>query len=383
MSVRNEGQVTKLADRRYKVRIFLGRDATGKRKYVNRTVHGTKKDADKVKRQMLRDRDLGVLVRASNQPLDEYLDTWLDTAVKPRVQPGTHKEYARTLKRYVRPHIGPVRLSKLSPVAIQGVYSKMQDAGVTKSVRYVHMILKNALSQAVRWQLLAQNPAEFVDVPKAPSTRKMRAMSQAEVDAFLRAADRSKWWPLFNVMVGTGLRPSEALALRWQDIDLGTGSLTVNQRVRWINGAWEFNQPKTASSRRNVPLPHGVVRVLSKHLDNQRELGLFDLAFCGIDGEPVHQRGIVSDAFKPSLRRAGLSSEIRFYDLRHTHATLLLQAGVHPKVVAERLGHASIKVTLDTYSHVMPGMQREAAEKLDVILFRDGSRATHPTARPN
>lgn len=135
----------------------------------------------------------------------------------------------------------------------------------------------------------------------------MRAMSQGEVDAFLRVAEQSTWWPLFNVMVGTGLRlhrPSEALALRFRDVDVGTGLLTVNQRVRWINGAWEFNAPKTASSRRTVPLPHGVVRVLSRHLDDQRKAGHLELVSCGIDGEPVRQRGIVSDAFKPALRRA-------------------------------------------------------------------------------
>jgi integrase len=172
------------------------------------------------------------------------------------------------------------------------------------------------------------------------------------------------------VLVGTGLPPSEALALTWRDVDLVAGALTVRRSLGWVRGEkrFVFNDPKTPSSRRTIPLPLGLVRVLTDHLEGA---DLDDSVFRARSGNPAHQRTIVQEAFKPALERAGLSKDVRLYDLRHTHATLLLLAGVHPKVVSERLGHSSVAITLDVYSHVLPNMQAEAAEKLDALLYGD------------
>lgn len=352
----------------------LGRDAQGKRDYLNETVRGSKKDAQAVLNKLLRDKDLGVLIEPARMSLDEYLDHWLETAVKPRVRTRTHKEYSDTLRRYVRPRIGARRLGNLKPVDVQAVYSEMQVEGLAGMVRLTHTLLKGALRQAVQWQMLARNPAEYVDLPKRKSGGRARALTQAEVEHFLEETARSKWHIFFHLMVSTGFRPSEALALTWRDVDLGKGTLTVRHSLGWVKGEkrFVFNNPKTPSSRRTVPLPFGLVRLLSEHMTEQFGRGHADLVFCTRAGTPARQRVIVQEAFKPAIHRADLSGETRLYDLRHTHATLLLLAGVHPKVVSERLGHSSILITLDVYSHVLPNMQQEAAEHLDAMLYSSG-----------
>lgn len=366
------GQIIKRGERSFIVRVFIGRDATGTRKYMNQTVKGTKKDAQALLNRLLREQDTGVLVEPARMSLDEYLDHWLNTSVKPRVRTRTLRNYSDTLRLYVRPRIGSRRLGSLKPVDIQAVYSEMQETGLSSMVRLTHTLLKGALTQAVKWQMIARNPAEYVDLPKRKATGKARALSKAEVESFLEATARSKWHVFFHVMVSTGLRPSEALALTWKDVDLARGTLTVKHSLGWLRGEkrFVFNDPKTASSRRTVPLPYGLVKLLSGHMTAQAEHGYTELVFTTRAGDPSHQRVIVQEAFKPALVRADLDSSTRLYDLRHTHATLLLLAGVHPKVVSERLGHASVAITLDVYSHVLPNMQQEAAERLDAMLYR-------------
>lgn len=366
---RKPGQIIDRGDGKFLVRVFLGRDGNGRRKYVNHQVHGSKKDAERMLTKVLRERDLGLLVETSRMNLDEYLDHWLKAAVGPRVREGTAKEYAATLRRYVREPLGHKRLGRLKPVDIQTLYSTMQATGLERSVRYVHTILRDALGQAVRWQMLARNPAELVDLPRRRPSSSIRALNQEEVERFLAAAAPSKWSLFFKLMLGTGVRPSEALALTWRSVDLGRGTITIRQSLSRVNGRWLFNEPKTPSSRRSIPLPHSLLQPLAEHLTAQRELGFTELLFCNVDGDPIHERGIVSGSFKPALERAGLPSSVRLYDLRHTHATLLMLAGVHIKVVSERLGHSSIGITLDTYSHVLPNMQLDAARKFDELVF--------------
>lgn len=363
------GQIIKRGERNFVVRVYLGRDANGKRDYLNRTVRGSKKDAQAVLNKLLRDKDIGVLVEPARLSLDEYLDHWLEAAVKPRVREGTHQEYSSTLRRNVRPVLGAKRLGSLKPVDIQGLYTQMQKRGLKDSVRYTHTVLKDALRQAVKWQMLGQNPADFVDLPK-PSRPKVQALTQEEAARFLEAAKATRWSCFFALLLSTGLRPSEALGLYWSDLDLAKGTLTVRRGLRRLKGKWVLEEPKTPSARRTLPLPLSLVGLLSEHLSSQQAQGFNGpLMFTSPKGEPKHEDGIVKDYFKPLLKKAALPSTVRLYDLRHTHATLLLLAGVHPKVVAERLGHASIKITLDTYSHVLPNMQQAASEKLEALLF--------------
>ena len=368
------GQIIKRGERNFVVRVYIGRDGNGKRKYLNRTVKGAKKDAQALLNKLLRDKDLGTLAAPSRISLDEYLDHWLETAVKPRVREGTHAEYAATLRRNVRPVLGARRLDRIKPVDIQSLYSEMQGRGLKSSVRYTHAVLRNAFSQAVKWQMLNQNPADFVDLPRQ-SESKVRALTQEEANRFLETAKESRWYCFFSLLLSTGLRPSEALGLYWTDIDLAKETLTVRRGLRRIKDKWLIDEPKTPNARRTVPLPLSLVSLLSDHMAAQLEQGIDEpLVFTSPNGGPKHEDGVVKDYFKPLLKKAGLPKSVRLYDLRHTHATLLLLAGVHPKVVSERLGHSSIVITLNTYSHVLPNMQKEATEKLEALLFSTPER---------
>ena len=206
------GQIIKRSERNFIVRIYLGRDVTGKRDYLNQTVRGTKKDAQAVLNKLLRDKDMGALIEPARMSLDDYLDHWLETSVKPRVREGTHQEYTATLRRNVRPTLGAKKLGSIKPVDIQGLYTEMQKRGLKDSVRYTHTVLKDALKQAVKWQMLAQNPADFVDLPKM-SRSKVQALTQEETQRFLEVARTTK--RSGGAFSACYLVPAYDLARRW------------------------------------------------------------------------------------------------------------------------------------------------------------------------
>jgi integrase len=394
------GQIIKRGDKTWVVRIFTGRDANGKRSYLNKTIKGNKKDAETYLSKTLTAMSTGTFVESSPLTVDEYLDRWLQTAAKPRLRAHTFVHYAELLTRYVRPAIGKKRLSDVRPLDIQALYSHMTapkikkgdepQPGITyglglsaRSVCYTHAVLSSALKQAVKWLMLSQNPAASVDLPRA-NRKEMKAMTPDEAGRFLAAASEDRLSALFSLALTTGMRPEEYLALQWKDIDLEKGTATVQRALVWNRkgGGWTFTAPKTARSRRTIPIPASVVRALISHKRRQAEARLkvgakyrnYDLVFATREGTPIMPRNLLSRHFKPTLRRAKLPDSIRLYDLRHTCATLLLSANEHPKIVSERLGHASITLTLDTYSHVLPSMQQAASEKLERILFDKSGR---------
>lgn len=373
------GQIIKRGDKIWLVRVFMGRDEKGKRRYFNRTIHGVKKDAEKYLNSAVRDKDLGVFVEPAVMSLNEYLERWLKTAAQPRVRERTYADYSELLKRYVSPSIGAKKLCEVRPLDIQTLYTQMLDRGLSaRSVRYTHAVLSSALKQAVKWLMLAQNPAALVELPKS-SRKEMQALSVDEAARFLMAASEDRWHILFALALTTGMRPEEYLALQWKDVDLDKGIATVQRALVWNRkgGGWTFTAPKTSRSRRNIPLPASISRALIIHKRQQAEARLKlgadyennDLVFASREGTPLMLRNILRRHFKPILERAKLPPSIRLHDLRHSCATLLLAANEHPKVVSERLGHASITLTLDTYSHVLPSMQQAASEKLEKILF--------------
>jgi integrase len=371
---RTPGRIEKRGDNKYLLRVFTGRDGNGKRRYINQTFHGTAKEAQKALRQLLRDKDLGLLVEAERMTLNEFLDKWLETSVKPHLRVKTYRGYKSSLGRYFREPLGAKRLGKVTTMDIQSVYADMLSKKLAPAtVIYAHAVIREALQQAVKWQMLTRNPADFVDLPKQRGRPEMYAMNQEEIARFRAVAKPSKWYVLFELMLGTGLRPSEALGLTWRNVDLAKGTLAVVQTLaKHNNSDWKFEDPKTQKGRRSITLPASIVTLLSEHMTAQKALGLpnpHNLLFHNIEGLPASENPISQNVFKPLIIKAGLSKQIRMYDLRHTHATLLLLAGVHPKVVSERLGHSSIVITLNTYSHVLPNMQAEAAEKLEAFAY--------------
>ena len=278
--------------------------------------------------------------------LNSYLDRWLETAAKPRVGPRTFEDYTYLLVTHVRPELGVRRLDTITPLQIQAVYSGMLERGLSaRTVRVTHNVLSGALKQAVAWRLLAQNSASSVDLPKS-QRREMRAFSPEEAECFRKACTNRPMGLLFAFMLATGMRPGEALALRWRDCDLKGGRVRVTQTlVRLKSGRWEFRAPKTSQSCRSISIPPSLTRELIEHRRQQAKRRLakgpkwrdYDLVFSGRLGQPLDQHNLGARHFKPILKAAELSPEFRVYDLRHSHATLLMAAGENAKVVAERL----------------------------------------------
>jgi integrase len=373
------GQIIKRGDKTWLVRIFTGRDGEGKRQYLNKTLRGTKKDAETYLNRTLTEISSGTFVEPVRETLEEYFDKWLTTAAKPRVSERTYAEYEALLKRYVRGPLGKVKLSALRSLDIQRVYSEMQERGLSaRVVRYTHAVLTSSLKQAVNWGMLARNPAALVQLPK--QTRKeMRALSSSEAKRFLKALEGDRYATLFSLALTTGMRPEEYLGLQWKDLDLVRGTVTVQRALVWRikGGGWYYGEPKTSRSRRTIPLPISLSKLLIAHKRQQAaerlKLGStwqdHGLVFTTVIGSPLNIPNLSYKHFKPALERAKLPKTIRLYDLRHTCATLLLSAGEHPKVVSERLGHAGVTLTLDVYSHVLPTMQEAASQKLERILF--------------
>jgi integrase len=306
--------------------------------------------------------------------VDEFLDHWLKTAVRPKVRAKTYRDYAAMLRRYIRPTIGARILASLSPLEIQAAYQVMNDRKLSaRTVRYAHAVLRAAFRQAIRWQLLLIDPTQGVELPRE-QCREMSVLTTEQARSFLRTASHSPHACLFAVALTTGMRPSEYLALCWRDIDWDRGTISVVRTLHRNEGQWTFWDTKRVCSRRVVKLQMWVLDLLCKLKGGAVEAGapcesvFAELIFTTSRGEPINEEYLVKKHFKPLLREAGLPN-IRLYDLRHTSATLALTVGVAPKVVSEQLGHASAAFTLDTYSHVLPHMQEEAASKMEAALL--------------
>ena len=372
---RKVGQITTRGERRWLVRVYLGRDReTRRRTYHNRTIYGSLRYAQAYLTRKLHERDLSRGVEGLQVTVDEFLDHWLKTGVGPIVRGKTYSDYTAMLRRYIRPTIGTRMLASLSPLEIQSAYQVMIDRKLSaRTVRYAHAVLRSAIRQAIRWQLLLSDPTQGVQI-HSPHCREMSVLNTDQARSFLRAAAHSPRECLFAVALTTGMRPSEYLALCWRDIDWDRGTISVVRTLHKNEGQWAFSDTKWVGSRRVVKLQMWVLDLLRKLKGGADEGGaacdsvFAELIFTTARGEPVNEEYLVKKHFKPLLREAGLP-KIRLYDLRHTFATLALTVGVAPKVVSEQLGHASAAFTLDTYSHVLPHMQDEAASKMEAALL--------------
>ena len=316
-------------------------------------------------------RDGGLVFDADGQTMGEYLEQWLDTSVRGSVRESTCESYRRQVRRYVIPAIGGVKLKSLSAMHVQGMYRSMLDRGLSsRTVQYTHAVLHRALKQAMRWGLVPRNVCEDVDRPRLKRDE-IQPLDREQTRRLLRAAEGHRLHALYVVAVTAGLRPGEMLALRWSDVDLDVGTLRVNRAL----SDSEFAAPKTLRSRRKIELSDTARVALRTHRKRQLEermqkAGLWKnrgLIFPSTVGTPLCHRNVVR-SFKALLKRAGLPADTRLYDLRHTCATLLLNSNVHPKYVQELLGHASISQTLDTYSHVLKGMDGGVGGAMDEAL---------------
>jgi integrase len=328
---RKAGQLIARGPRTWLVRVSLGRDQeTGTRKYHNKTVRGSFREAQAYLNTKLQELDRGNLSRAAAIRLDNYLDQWLATAAKPRLRPKSYTDYESLLRLHVRPALGGKPVGTIGQFDIQSVYAQMFERGLSsRTIEYTNAVLQSAFRQAVRWKMLAEDPCIGVDLPRL-QRREMEALSVEECQRFLEIAKQSQWFALFALALTTGMRPSEYLALKHSDIDWQRGTASVCRTIQLSASGWEFYDTKRKRSRRIVKLQNFVLKALEEMSQSQpggREHQLYrDLLFRTATGAPLRQRNVKLE-FRRLLAAGGLRT-IRLYDLRHYAGRRTIPDGV-------------------------------------------------------
>lgn len=377
------GHIVKRYKNSYSIVLNLGRDpTTGKPKQQWIAVKGTRRNAERHLSELLHQLDTGTFMKPGRTTFGEFLGRWLKDYACPNLAPRTVEGYESIIRAQIIPSLGNIQLTQLKPEHLQQYYSRKLSDGrydgkgslSQTTVSHHHTCLHRALKMAVQWGLIKRNPADAVTPPR-PRRSEMQTMNENEVQVFLEAAKSTPYYPVFYLALFTGMRRSELLALRWCDVDLVMGEVSVTRSLHHLrNGDNIIRQPKTTKARRQVALPPTATLVLREHKEKRAlECAMLgtslrddDLIFSQLNGGPLLP-DTVSHAWTKMAKRAGLK-HFRLHDGRHTHASLLLKQNVHPKVVQERLGHATISTTLDLYSHVAPGLQEAAAARFDEAL---------------
>ncbi len=370
----------------WRVRVDMVDPVTGKRRQPQRT-YKTKREAEAGMAQWLVEIDRGTAVERSNMMLGEYLAYWLDSVAQHRVRPTTLASYRQIIRNRIAPALGEIPLQRLTPAQVQAIYGRLLEGGrrdgrgralSPRSVRYTHAVLRMALQDAVKLGLVPRNVCDAATPPKAARPQ-VEYWDIDDMRRFLGVAREDRYGALWILALHTGMRRGELLGLRWQDVDLDQAILQVRQSLVESGGVIGFQEPKTSGGRRSITLDDTTVTTLRGHRTRQLEERLKasvlwqgegnDLMFTTERGTPP-QPSNINRRFVALISRAGVS-RIPFHGMRHSHATMLLTRGVHPKVVAERLGHAGIAITLQTYSHVVPGLQRQAADIVGQTLAEE------------
>lgn len=365
----NEGSIRQRPDGLWEARVTVN----GKQ----RSLYGkTRADVSRKMREALRDTEHGIPLADERVTVSQYLSQWLETSVKPAVRPSTYQSYEMHVRVHLSPALGRTRLSQLTPQHVQDMMNRLLESGRSPmTVLHIRATLRKALGQAVKWGMIQRNVASLVDPPKATRYR-VEALSPEDAGKILAAVKGHRLEALFTVALAVGLRQGEALGLRWEDVDVEAAHLRVHQALQRINGTLQLVEPKSARSRRTIPLPGVAVSALRGHraLQHRERLAAGDtwtdsgLVFTTESGSPL-DGPTVTRVLQRLLQAAGLPRH-RFHDLRHDCATLLLAQGVPMRVVMETLGHSQISLTANTYSHVAPLLQRDAADRMNDLLNR-------------
>ncbi len=368
---KGEGSIYQRKDGRWVGSLLL---ENGKRKYL----YGkTRREVQEKLRIATNEQKQGILATGPQQKLASYLIEWLETVQKPAVRATTYVQYRSAIKKHLIPAIGHISLQKLTAQRVQALYAQKLDEGLSpRSVGIIHAVLHSSLENAVKWNLVSRNVTSMVSVPRTTS-HEVTALNSEQAQKLLEASRGHHLEALVLLAITTGMRRGELLALRWSDIDFENSILFVKRSVNRIpSQGYVENDPKTRTSKRKIMLPNVAKDVLKEHRERQGLVRVktgekwrdMDLVFCNHLGGYLHTSHVLT-AFHKLVEDAGLPP-IRFHDLRHSAATILLVKGVHPKVVQELLGHSSIVMTMDTYSHVLPSMQREAMNTMDEVFKR-------------
>lgn len=381
---RRAGQIVERGPNKFLLRIFLGRDTTGKRHYHDETFHGKKKAAEERLRTLLTKHAQGEPLKLSKDTLNAFLDEWLQTRLD--LKESSQELYARILSLYVRPKLGGLLLNKIDAADVQALYAGLAESKLSaSSLDFVHTLLKSAFKLAVRRRKVVFNPMDGVDKPggkKAAQEKQERLaeriMTPDQVDSFLNAADESRFGVVFSLAFHTGCRPGELLGLKWEDLDNAARTLTIRRAIHWRKGGeWYLDVPKTAHGRRVLRLGESLLELLGvqrkRQLEERMRAGKawneHGFIFANEIGEPYSQHKL-RYLFKQILQAAGLPDHFNPYSARHTSATMLMGGGVNPKTVSQRLGHSTVKITLDTYTHPTDDMQTAASDELERVIGR-------------
>lgn len=364
-----EGTVTKRKDGRWEAKISLPNGL--RRSFCAKTRQEVVKKLHQAQRTIAE----GLPLANERQTLKEYMGPWLQESVKPSVRPYTYQSYETIVRLHILPEIGRITLARLTAQDVQGLLNRKHKSGLSpRTVQYIHAVLRRALGQAERWGLVPRNIARLVSPPRVPRSV-VHPLTPVEAKKLLAVVQSDRLTALYTVALAVGLRQGEALGLRWSDVNLEAGTLSVSVSLQRLGNRPTLTEPKTDKSRRTIKLPEICIAALHDHKIRQgKEHALvgkawmdeWDLVFTEEDGSPL-SRYAVTRRFQRILEGAGIPKR-RFHDLRHTCATLLLAQGVPLKVVQEMLGHTLFSTTADIYSHVLPVLMADAAESMNAAL---------------
>ena len=351
----------------------MGRREDGSRNRIFETVHGSKLAATKRLREIEVGKDKGIYASSGRMTVAVSLRNWLNGYVKIRCSERTLGDYTSIVEHHLIPNLGHIQLKQLQLHAIQAYYAKETEYLSPRTVLHYHRVLSQSLKYAVIQGYLGRNPCELVSAP-SPKKKQMRTLTPEETRVLLNVAKDSYYYPIIYTAVSSGLRQAELLGLRWRDVDLDMLSLSVSQVLYQRQGKCEFKEPKTSHSRRSVSMTPRLSVFLRGYKKERvllyqqigEQLTLDDLVFISVHGKPMNP-SVVTHNFSKLVERAGLTN-VRFHDLRHTFASLMFKQGVQAKIISEALGHASVAFTMDTYSHIIEGMQSDAMALLNDIL---------------
>jgi integrase len=367
-----EGSIYQRQDGRWEAKAPIAPGAAGR---ARRSVYGRTRREVVDKLRVLQTQAANGAVPDERVTVEAHVTAWLK-AKRATVRPGTHVRYEQLVRLHIVPGLGRKRLARLTPRDLQNFYGTLLEAGsAPRTVGNVHRVLHAALKEAAQWGLVTQNVAALVSPPRPPRAP-MRTLTAAQAGDLLKAATDERLEALYVLALHTGMRKGELLGLRWNDVDLKAQTLHIQGSLQPIPGkGLQVVEVKTESSRRQIRLGTASSEALRRHRVRQAQERLragetwtdLDLVFPNTTGRPTHPGNFLRRDFDPLLKRAGVP-RVKFHELRHTCATLLLGEGVHPKIVSELLGHSDITVTLNLYSHVLPTMQQQAVDTLDGLL---------------
>jgi integrase len=344
-------------------------------KRTRKTIYGrTRKEVVAKLKELQQKQHQGLTLSGEQLTIKDYLAHWLEQVIKPHRRPRTYRSYADTIRLHIVPRLGHYHLDKLTPAHVQAMINDLAEQSGPRTTQYARAVLQRALNRAVKWNLVVRNVVLATDPPRSEA-RPIAPLSDTQARQLLEAVRGHRLEVLYRVMLSLGLRRGEVLALLWSDVDFEHNLLRITGSLQRAEGKLERTAPKSAAGARTLPLPPVLAEALRDHQARQEqeraELGPewreHGLVFPSSVGTPMEPRNLYRH-FKTLLKKLGLPATLRVHDLRHSCATLLIAQGVHPRVVMEILGHSQISLTMNTYGHVMPETQREAAAKVDALL---------------